>query len=137
MPARLVLARPFLDAVRADLDADPAHVVRLEGGTRRGTELEVFLPSNVERGSETVTVRIFRPPAALRRVSHHYWRAVERRRYAHATLDLGLAPDGGCCAEFSLGEDVAPVEEVLVAGADRSAKWDLELGASMSASAIS
>jgi len=118
MPVRLVLARSFLDAARAELDADPARVVRLEAGTRRGPDrLEVLVPARVERRAESVSVRIFRPPPALRRVSHHYWRAFERRRYEHATLDLGLAPDGACCAAFLLGESVSQVDEVLVAGA--------------------
>jgi adenylyltransferase/sulfurtransferase len=115
MEVRLTLALPFYLRVQEALARDPARVLQEEAGSHRSSEgVELFLPRGSSAGS--ARARIFRSPPSLRRVSHHYWAAFERRRYERPTLDLALDEDGGCSAALLVEREVHPVREVFLPG---------------------
>jgi NAD(P)-dependent dehydrogenase (short-subunit alcohol dehydrogenase family) len=116
----VTLTRGLLTTARAALRDDPGAVLRMPAGVRcDGDQLEILLPTGE---GQRVDVRIFRPPAALRYVSHHYWEAFERRVYPRPTLDLALAEEHGGSAALLFGGEVWPLAEVRVAGA-RMERW--------------
>lgn len=113
------IAKPTLDEFVHDLEANPGELVRVAAGTRSSAhELEIILSGRRPALTTGIIARLFRPPAALRYVSHHYWEAFEHRHYSPPTLDLALCSDalsGGSAALLD-GDRVLPVAEVRVLG---------------------
>jgi len=114
----VTLTRRLNERARVLLFEEPGAVLRVGAGLRHaGDEVELLLPAPAEPAGAPADARLFRPPRALRHVSHHYWEAFERRFYERATLDLALAEGGGGSAALLVGEEVLPVARVRVAGA--------------------
>ncbi len=111
----------------AALEAAPGAVLRFRGVlVRSGRALEVLLAESdpAKPGaapSGDVAVRVFRPPAALRRVSHHYWVAFDRSWYEEPTLDVALDGPMGGSAALLHRRQVHRVHQVrVVGGADQA-----------------
>jgi ThiF family protein len=101
MSVRVVVARPFLDAVLATLALEPEGTLRVTAGVRSSPErLELFLPTS-RRAGPRARLRLRRPgPSSA----------------PPTGLDLEFDPGGGAWASLRLDGRARPVDEVQVCG---------------------